>query len=89
MMTMEIFGWLSAFFLGACGIPQAYHSWKVGKAEDVSWSFLIMWLLGEMFGTVYVLNFNPIPWPLFANYILNAILIMIVLKYKIKPRGAK
>ena len=85
----EIFGWLSAFFLGACAIPQAYYSWKIGKAEDVSWNFLIMWLLGEMFGIVYVFNLNPIPWPLFANYVLNSFLINFILRYKISPRGVK
>lgn len=82
----EIIGWLSSFFLGACGVPQAYFSWKRGKADDISWTFLIFWQAGEILGTIYVLSFTQIPFPILVNYIINIIVISIILRYKIKPR---
>lgn len=84
---MEIIGWLSSFFLGACGVPQAYFSWKRGRADDISWTFLLMWIFGEISGSIYVLSFIKIPWPIFVNYIVNIIVISIILKYKIKPKA--
>ena len=82
----ELFGWLSAFFLGICGLPQAWHSYKIGKADDISLVFLVTWILGEIFGAIYVLFFDKIPLPLLVNYILNTIIIVVVLRYKLWPR---
>jgi len=83
---MEFIGWFSAFFLGICGLPQAWHSYKVGKADDVSLAFLLTWISGEILGTIYVLCFDKIPYPLLVNYLLNTIIIVVVLRYKLWPR---
>jgi uncharacterized protein with PQ loop repeat len=83
---IESMGWLSALFLGGCGIPQAYLSWRTGRADDVSMTFLLMWLAGEIFGIIYILNIDKFLMPIFANEVLNVFLIAIILKYKLRPR---
>ncbi len=78
-------GWLSAFCFSVCGLPQAIKSVKEKHSNGVSWGFLILWLLGELFATIYILPRKDLP--LLVNYFINAIFISIILYYKIK--GAK
>lgn len=80
---MELLGWISGLLLGACAVPEVYHTIKKGR-NDSSWSFLLMWYFGEIGFLIYVLPKGNLP--LLANYVLNIILISILLKYKIKPK---
>lgn len=71
--------------LALCGLPQAIKSLQTGKAEDISWLFLLLWGGGELFMLI-----DRIPkqdWALIANYLCNLLFIGIILYYKIFPRS--
>jgi Flp pilus assembly protein TadB len=81
---MITFGWLSTIFLATCGIPMLYKAYKDGNADGVSALFLLMWILGEIFGLIYVTWLWSLP--LIANYLFNLILTIMIARYKFWPR---
>ena len=80
------FDWLGATMLALCGLPQAIKSCHTGKADDISWAFLVLWGGGELFMLIDRLPKQD--WALIANYLCNLIFIVIILKYKLCPRSA-
>jgi len=81
---MEYIGWIGGILLAFCGLPQAIESWKTGKSDGLTWGFLIMWGVGELFTIVYIIP--KWHWPLIFNYTANIIFISIIAYYKINPR---
>lgn len=81
---METIGWIGGILLAFCGLPQAWESYKTKNSEGLTWGFLIMWGVGELFTIVYVIP--KWHWPLIFNYTANIIFISIIVYYKIKPR---
>lgn len=78
------YDWIGSMLLALCGLPLAIKVRKTGRAEDISWLFLLFWLGGEI-----ALLIDRIPkhdWALVLNYIANIAFISIILRYKIKPR---
>lgn len=80
MSFNDIIGWIGASCLAMCAAPQAWHSWKTKKADDISMLFLILWLIGELLTLIYV--FPTFQWPLIFNYLLNLFFIGIIYRYK-------
>lgn len=80
---METIGWIGSILLAFCGLPQAIESYKTKSSEGLTWSFLIMWGVGEIFTIIYILP--KWHWPLIFNYTANLIFISVILYYKIKP----
>jgi len=83
-MLLDTIGWLGAFFFAICAIPQAWQSLQEGHSHGLSWLFLIFWLLGEIFMTIYVWPTGDLP--LLTNYIINLVLTSIIFYYKVHPR---
>ena len=83
-MTFEVVGWLGAFFFAICAVPQCWQSYKDGHSNGLSWMFLIFWLLGEIFMTIYVWPTGDLP--LLSNYIVNLVLTSVIFYYKVHPR---
>lgn len=81
---MEYIGWIGGILLAFCGLPQAWESVKSGHSRGLTWSFLIMWGVGEIFTIIYIIP--KWHWPLIFNYTANIIFISIIAYYKIKPR---
>jgi uncharacterized protein with PQ loop repeat len=81
---MEIIGWIGGILLAFCGLPQAIESYKTKNSDGLTWGFLIMWGVGELFTIVYIIP--KWHWPLIFNYTANIIFISIIVYYKIKPR---
>jgi uncharacterized protein with PQ loop repeat len=81
---METIGWIGSILLAFCGLPQAIESFKTKNSDGLTWSFLIMWGVGEIFTIIYIIP--KWHWPLLFNYTANIIFIGIILYYKIKPR---
>lgn len=81
----EIIGYIGSLCFAICGLPQAIKSWKDGNSEGLTVSFLVLWLLGEVFTIWYVLDTNK-EIPLLMNYSFNILLLLIIGKYKIWPR---
>lgn len=82
---LEISGIIGALLFAFCGLPQAITCIKTGNSQGLSWTFLIMWFFGEVFTIVYILPKHD--YILLTNYILNFGFLLIMLKYKIKPRS--
>ena len=82
---LELSGIIGAVLFAFCGLPQAITCIKTGNSKGLSWTFLIMWFFGEIFTIVYILPKQD--YILLGNYILNFGFLLIMLKYKIKPRN--
>lgn len=83
-MIYTTIGWLAAFFLAICGVPQAYFSWRKKHSRGVSWGLLICWFLGEFLMLLYILpmwNF-----PLLITSVINIGAVSIILYYKVRDR---
>jgi len=83
-MILEVIGWLGAFFFAICAVPQTIQCIREGHSDGLSWLFLIFWLLGEIFMTIYVWPTGDLP--LLSNYIVNLILTSVIFYYKVHPR---
>jgi uncharacterized protein with PQ loop repeat len=81
---MEYIGWIGSILLAFCGLPQAIESWKTKNSDGLTWGFLGMWGMGEIFTIIYIIP--KWHWPLIFNYTANIIFIASILYYKIKPK---
>jgi uncharacterized protein with PQ loop repeat len=81
---MEYIGWVGSILLAFCGLPQAIESFKTKNSDGLTWGFLIMWGVGELFTVVYIIP--KWHWPLIFNYTANIIFISIIVYYKLKPK---
>jgi uncharacterized protein with PQ loop repeat len=81
---MEYIGWIGSILLAFCGLPQAIESYKTKNSDGLTWGFLGMWGMGEIFTIIYIIP--KWHWPLIFNYTANIIFIAIILYYKIKPK---
>jgi uncharacterized protein with PQ loop repeat len=86
-MTLQLIGWLGAFFLATCGLPQAWKTFHTKKCDDISWGFLMFWFWGEIFTLSYIIldnlksgNLQP---PLYFNYGLNISILLYLIYAKI------
>ena len=82
-MNMETLGWIGGILLAFCGLPQAWESWKTKSSAGLTWGFLWMWFLGEIFTVIYVIP--KWHWPLIFNYTANILFLLIIIYYKIRP----
>lgn len=80
----EIAGWISSAALALCALPQVLHTWRTGKTDGISLVFLTLWLVGELFGFVYIAGFDKTPWPIVVNYIANIIAIVYLIWKKVR-----
>lgn len=80
---MEIIGWIGGILLAFCGLPEAVLAIQT-KQCLLSWSFLLMWLIGEILALTYViLKAKKVSLlPLIFNYGLNILFISIMIFYK-------
>lgn len=81
----EFIGVIGAILLALCGVPQAIKSVKDKHSYGISWWFILMWFGGEIFVLIYVV-LTSCDWILISNYIMNILLIIIILYYKILPK---
>jgi uncharacterized protein with PQ loop repeat len=81
---METIGWIGSILLAFCGLPQAVESYKTKNSDGLTWGFLIMWGVGELFTIVYIIP--KWHWPLIFNYTANIIFISIIVYYKVRGK---
>jgi uncharacterized protein with PQ loop repeat len=77
---MQTLGWIGSILLAICGLPQAWKSYKEKHSDGISWGFLTLWGLGELFAFVYVLS--RLDYPLIFNMSINLLAISVILYYK-------
>jgi len=80
-MNVEIFGYFAAFLTTAAFLPQLIKTLKTKKAEDVSLSTLIMFIIGVFSWIIYGYNISSKPI-LIAN-IITLILNLLILVSKV------
>jgi len=78
---MNRLGWLGSILLAGCGIPEVVNSIQTGTCS-LTWTFLLMWLFGEIFVLIPVL-FRIRSTFLIFNYSLNIICILILIGFKV------
>ena len=81
---MEYIGWIGGILLAFCGLPQAWESYKTKSSDGLTWGFLIMWGVGELFTIVYIIP--KWHWPIIFNYTANFIFLLIIIYYKVNPK---
>lgn len=85
-MINEYIGWIGSFFFAVCALPQVIKTFKIKKADDLSWLFLILWFFGEIFVSVYLLTddikLGITHFPLYINYGFNIVLVVYLLYAK-------
>jgi len=82
---IELIGVLGAIAFSVCALPQAITTYKQGNTKGVSTLFLLLWLFGEIATIVYVYNTSG-DSILMANYIVNLMSVLFILRYWILPR---
>lgn len=80
---IDIIGWVGSICFSICAIPQAYKSVVEKHSIGVSWSFLLLWLVGELCTIIYVLVLPELLVPLIVNYILNLGSLIVIIYFKI------
>ena len=67
--------------------PQAYLSLKTRTAKGVKWSFIILWLSGSVFSTIYAIAIHK--YILLPNYLCGGLGTIIILYVKIREALTK
>lgn len=76
---IEVIGWLGAFLLANCGIPQLLKTMQsTASVKGLSMWFLFMWFFGELLTMVYIVD-KAFRWPLIFNYSFNILIITVIL----------
>jgi MtN3 and saliva related transmembrane protein len=90
-MFHVVLGWIGAFLFAICAVPQVVKTWKTKSAGDLSWLFLLFWLLGELLTLFYILVDDYLEsithFPLYINYAFNTVLVLYLVYAKLKFRG--
>jgi uncharacterized protein with PQ loop repeat len=84
---METVAWIGSIALALCALPQTILCVKQKHARGLSWGFIGIWFTGEVCMLSYV--FSLWNWPLIFNYGANAVMLAIILTYKVKDERAK
>lgn len=84
---MELIGWIGSILFAICAAPQAVQCAKDGHARGLNWFFLLAWLGGEIFTIIYIWPKQDIP--LLANYLVNLIFLVVMLRYKVSERPSR
>ena len=88
-LGVGIFGWGATISFTICGIPQALQSYRQGHSREMNKYFLVFWGLGYILGLIYAYGLNaPLVerLPMFASYILGAMVLLVIVRYKIWER---
>ena len=86
MVYNEIIGWIGSIFFAICALPQAIHTFRTKKSDDLSEMFLWLWFWGEVFTLSYILYSDFVKgtyhFPLYFNYIFNLFLLFYLIYAK-------
>lgn len=85
-MTIEMIGYIASLLFALCGLPLALQSYREKNSDHTPWSFLLMWLAGELLMQVYVLVKHGLDLPLLAQYWANTVFLLVILYYKVRKK---
>jgi lipid-A-disaccharide synthase-like uncharacterized protein len=78
---MELIGYIGSAFLAINAVPELIRTINDGRCH-IGWPMLVLWLLGEIFTTVYAISLGNIP--LIMNYVFNLFIVIVMLWYKLR-----
>lgn len=81
---MNIIGFIGSTLLALCGLPEFILAVK-NKDSQLSWTFLSIWQLGEIFTLIAIINDAPLGY-LLLNYSANIFFISGICYYKFTAR---
>lgn len=83
-----IFGTLGALSFAICSLPSILKAYRTKKTKDISVLFLYLSITGNIFSALFVGYTNYmngfIQWPLYFNYGIALILVIVLLLLKFK-----
>ena len=65
----DFFGLIGSLCFALGSWPQAFLSWRTKTAKGVNWSFILLWLSGSFFSSIYAVGTGK--YVLLPNYILG------------------
>lgn len=80
----QTFGWIYSLAFALSAIPQALKSIKEKNSDGVADGTLLLWIIGEVAGTIY--GVSLVQWPIIFNCALNTIFVGIICYYKLFPK---
>lgn len=88
-MLQSFIGFIGSLCFAFSSWPQAYLSYKTKTAKGVKWSFLLLWLCGSFFSTIYAVAVGK--YVLLLNYICSGTgaFVILLIKIKEKKQGIK
>ena len=78
----DFFGLIGSLCFAFGSWPQAFLSWKTKSAKGINWSFILLWLSGSLFCSIYAIGVGK--YVLLPNYICGGLGIAVVGFVKIK-----
>jgi uncharacterized protein with PQ loop repeat len=78
----DAIGIIGSIAFATCAIPQVVECYRKKSAEGLSWMFLILWAIGEIFTIVYIWPNQD--WILLSNYLFNSLCLSVMLFFKIE-----
>lgn len=80
----QTFGWIYSLAFALSAIPQAMKSIKDKNSDGVADGTLLLWIVGEIAGTIY--GISLMQWPIIFNCALNTIFVGIIVWYRLFPK---
>lgn len=78
----EIIGLIGAICFAISSWPQAYLCVKTKSAKGITWGFILLWLSGAIFCTIYVIARDK--YVLLPNYVCGGLGMFVTLLIKIR-----
>ena len=78
----EMIGLIGSLCFAFSSWPQAYYSWRTKSAKAIKWSFIMLWLSGALFSTIYALYYQK--YILLPNYLCCGAGTLVILYVRIK-----
>ena len=78
----EFIGLIGSLCFAFSSWPQAWYSWRHKKAKGLKWSFILLWVSGSFFSTIYAI-YNQ-KYMLLPNYLCGGAGISVILYVRIK-----
>lgn len=82
--SFELIGWIGSVIFTISSLTQLINNIKTGNSNGLTWSFLLLWLLGEILTLIYVVLL--VNYPLIFTYTCDILILLVIIYYKLFPR---
>ena len=86
-MIKDILGFLAAFCLVITLLPQVFHTWKIKKADDISYGFLLLQILTCLLFLLYGILLEELPLIIANTLVISQSLTLLVFKILFKKKN--